>query len=120
MSLSFFSMTSYLGAKSFRVLTPNPFLGRSIIWPIEARTSKSRPKNFSIVFAFAGDSTITSFFAINLYHRLLTYYCVSQRGRDTELEKKSGLYAIYAPSPHCFFNNLIGSIQRFIHDHQSP
>src|SRR5437764_3613567 len=31
---------------------------------MEARTSKSRPRNFSIVLAFAGDSTITSFFAI--------------------------------------------------------
>jgi hypothetical protein len=35
-----------------------------MIWPIEARTVKSRPKNFSIVFALAGDSTITSFFFI--------------------------------------------------------
>ena len=34
--------------------------------PIEARTSKPRPRNFSIVFAFAGDSTITNFFAMCL------------------------------------------------------
>ena len=35
--------------------------GRSMICPIEARTSKSLPRNFSIVFALAGDSTITRF-----------------------------------------------------------
>src|SRR5947209_19116439 len=67
MSLSFFSIISYCGAKSLRVFTPSPFLGKSIIWPIEARTSKSRPRNFSIVLALAGDSTITSFFVIISY-----------------------------------------------------
>src|SRR5436305_8777426 len=33
-----------------------------MICPMEARTVKSRPRNFSIVLAFAGDSTITSLF----------------------------------------------------------
>jgi hypothetical protein len=30
------------------------------MWPMEARTSKPLPRYFSIVFAFAGDSTITN------------------------------------------------------------
>src|SRR5262245_47839272 len=64
MRWSFFSMTTYSGAKSCRVSTPNPLLGRSMMWPIEARTSKSLPRNFSMVFALAGDSTITRCFAM--------------------------------------------------------
>src|SRR5260370_41908161 len=36
-----------------------------IICPMVARTKKSCPRNFSIVLAFAGDSTITSFLAID-------------------------------------------------------
>src|SRR5438309_1471350 len=32
------------------------------MWPTEACTSYSGPRYFAIVFAFAGDSTITSFF----------------------------------------------------------
>src|SRR6202022_2620172 len=39
---------------------PNVFLGRSRTWPREALTVYSRPKYLLIVFAFAGDSTITS------------------------------------------------------------
>src|SRR5690349_9487790 len=57
-------MTSYFGSKLRLVSTPRPVRGRSMMWPIEARTSKSLPRNFSMVFAFAGDSTITRFFAI--------------------------------------------------------
>ena len=34
------------------------------MWPTEARTSNVSPRNFEIVFAFAGDSTTTSGFAI--------------------------------------------------------
>ena len=38
--------------------------GRSITWPTEAFTVKSRPRYFLIVFALAGDSTMTRFFAM--------------------------------------------------------
>ena len=40
------------------------FLGsiRSRIWPTEACTSYPSPRYWAIVLAFAGDSTITSFF----------------------------------------------------------
>src|SRR5262249_18412451 len=44
----------------FSTAIPMPRLGRSRTWPIEARTSKSFPRNFPIVRAFAGDSTMTS------------------------------------------------------------
>src|SRR5262249_34110520 len=40
--------------------TPRPFFGRSLIWPTEAMTLKSLPRYLLIVFAFDGDSTITS------------------------------------------------------------
>ena len=39
-------------------------LGRSRMCPIEEVTSKSFPKNFSMVLALAGDSTITRFLLI--------------------------------------------------------
>src|SRR6266849_3314182 len=44
--------------------TPRSFEGRSLICPIEAITMKSLPRYLLIVFALAGDSTITRFFAI--------------------------------------------------------
>jgi hypothetical protein len=37
------------------------------MWPKLEATLNSFPKNFSIVFAFAGDSTITKFFAIKRF-----------------------------------------------------
>src|ERR1700735_1614905 len=40
--------------------TPILFFGRSLIWPTEASTVKSFPRYLLIVFALAGDSTITS------------------------------------------------------------
>src|SRR2546428_13880980 len=63
--LVFFLYNFVLWRKVFARIYSQAFLGKSIICPIEAFTSKSRPRNFSIVFAFAGDSTITSFFAIH-------------------------------------------------------
>jgi hypothetical protein len=44
--------------------TPMSFFGRSMMWPIEASTTYSEPRYLLIVFAFAGDSTITSDFPI--------------------------------------------------------
>src|SRR5437870_3381059 len=41
---------------------PNCFLGRSRTCPLLARTSKSGPRYLLIVFALAGDSTMTRFF----------------------------------------------------------
>ena len=54
----------YSGAKPFSMSTPSLFLGRSRRCPMEAITLYCPPRYFSIVRAFAGDSTITrSFFA---------------------------------------------------------
>src|SRR4029450_627341 len=39
------------------------FLGRSRTWPMDAFTWKSRPRYLLIVFALAGDSTMTRFLA---------------------------------------------------------
>src|SRR5216684_5842523 len=44
--------------------TPRSFEGRSLICPIEAITMKSLPRYLLIVFALAGDSTMTKFFVI--------------------------------------------------------
>src|SRR5437899_9277613 len=55
--------TSYSAWKPFLTSTPSVFLGRSRTWPMEAFTWKSRPRYLLIVLAFAGDSTITRFFA---------------------------------------------------------
>src|SRR5271156_2606555 len=54
-------MTISSGAKlpSLRS-TPILFFGRSLMWPTEASTVKSFPRYLLIVFALAGDSTITS------------------------------------------------------------
>src|SRR5437870_757060 len=60
-------MISYSGAKLFCTSTPRPFDGRSLICPIEAFTMKSLPRYLLIVFALAGDSTTTRFFAIGLF-----------------------------------------------------
>src|SRR3984885_9415341 len=60
-TFSFPGMTMSSGAKlpSLRS-TPILFLGRSLIWPTEASTVKAFPRYLLIVFALAGDSTITS------------------------------------------------------------
>jgi hypothetical protein len=42
------------------------FWGRSRTWPKLASTTNSFPKNRLIVFAFDGDSTITSFFPLEV------------------------------------------------------
>ena len=54
----------YFGEKSESTSTPNSLDGRSAICPKLEVTLNSLPKNFSIVFALAGDSTITKFLAI--------------------------------------------------------
>ena len=46
-----------------REIAPDSF-GRSLTWPTDDLTAKSPPRYFPIVFAFAGDSTISSFFDI--------------------------------------------------------
>src|SRR3954468_18162390 len=52
------SRISYSGTKVFRS-TPIPLDGRSRTCPIDAFTTKSSPRYLLIVFALAGDSTIT-------------------------------------------------------------
>ncbi len=59
---SFFSFgTRYLGSKLFSTSTDNCDLSRSRTCPTEARTVYPLPRKRPTVFAFAGDSTITSF-----------------------------------------------------------
>src|ERR1035438_5758999 len=55
--------------------TPISFLGRSMMCPTDARTSKPAPRYFSIVFALAGDSTITSDLLIALLDYNYTLPC---------------------------------------------
>src|SRR5579864_7509847 len=67
-SASFFSLattfslpgiTTYSVSKSLSTSTPSVLLGRSFTWPSEASTVKPFPRYFWMVFAFAGDSTMT-------------------------------------------------------------
>src|SRR5579863_6105386 len=52
-------ITTYSVAKSFSTSTPRVLLGRSFTWPSDASTVKPLPRYFWMVFALAGDSTIT-------------------------------------------------------------
>src|SRR5688572_4354384 len=53
-------MGTYLGSKPFSTSTPSSLLGRSMMWPLEAKTENPRPRNLVSVRDLAGDSTITS------------------------------------------------------------
>src|SRR6266852_3921859 len=52
-------MTTYSVSKSFSTSTPRLLLGRSFTWPKDASTVNPLPRYFWIVFALAGDSTMT-------------------------------------------------------------
>src|ERR1700732_320189 len=56
---AFPGMTTYSVSKSFSMSTPRLLLGRSFTWPKEASTVNPLPRYFWIVFALAGDSTMT-------------------------------------------------------------
>src|SRR6267154_67151 len=58
-TFSFPGMTTYSVSKSFSMSTPRLLLGRSFTWPKEASTVNPLPRYFWIVFALAGDSTMT-------------------------------------------------------------
>src|SRR6266404_9059686 len=58
-TFSFPGMTKYSVSKSFSTSTPRLLLGRSFTWPKEASTVNPLPRYFWIVFALAGDSTMT-------------------------------------------------------------
>src|SRR6267143_608432 len=52
-------MTMYSVSKSLSMSTPSVLLGRSLTCPSEASTVKPLPRYFWMVFALAGDSTMT-------------------------------------------------------------
>jgi hypothetical protein len=54
----------YEGSKFFSMSTPSLLLGRSMMWPTDALTVKSLPRYLPMVFALAGDSTMTSDFIL--------------------------------------------------------
>src|SRR4051812_16759059 len=56
--------SSYTGSKPLSTSTPSLLFGRSRTCPIDASTLYSFPRYLLIVFAFAGDSTMTNAFAI--------------------------------------------------------
>src|SRR5689334_15905639 len=64
MTFTLVGSTTYSGSNLASTSTPSLFLGRSRTCPIDAITLKSRPRYLLIVFAFAGDSTMTSDLAI--------------------------------------------------------
>jgi hypothetical protein len=56
----------YLGAKSCSTSTPSVDLGKSRTCPTDALTTKRGGKNFLMVLAFVGDSTMISGFVATL------------------------------------------------------
>src|SRR5262245_17649194 len=54
-------MGSYSGSNSLSRSTPSLLFGRSMMWPFEASTRKSRPRNLWSVRDLVGDSTTTRF-----------------------------------------------------------
>src|ERR1700733_10710915 len=54
------------GAKLCSISTPSLLFGRSTTWPAAGMTWYSLPRERLIVFACAGDSTITRFFATDI------------------------------------------------------
>src|SRR5947209_17488961 len=56
---------SYSSVKSSSTATPSLLFGKSRMCPIDATTLYFRPRYLLMVFAFAGDSTTTSAFAIS-------------------------------------------------------
>ncbi len=60
-------ITLYSGVKLFSISTDSFFSGKSRMCPIDDRTKKDGPRYLPIVFALAGDSTITRlFFALDM------------------------------------------------------
>src|ERR1022692_4449522 len=57
-------MISWRGSNPCSTSTARSFLGRSLIWPSDALTTYSLPRYLLMVFALAGDSTITRAFGI--------------------------------------------------------
>src|SRR5258708_22727474 len=58
-TFSFPGMMMYSVEKSPSMSTPSLLLGRSLMWPSEASTSKSLPRYLLMLRALAGDSTMT-------------------------------------------------------------
>src|SRR3972149_1375728 len=58
--------TWYCGLKFRFVSTASRFGGRSRTWPYEALTTYPFPRNFVMVLALAGDSTMTSDFGTTI------------------------------------------------------
>src|SRR5207249_620444 len=63
---SFPGMVTYSGLNECSMSMPSVLFGRSRTWPIEARMSYLPPRKRPSVFAFAGDSTMISGFAISV------------------------------------------------------
>src|SRR6516162_9384491 len=63
-------MGSYWGSKSLSTSTPSLLFGRSMIWPLDASTMKSLPRNLFSVLDLVGDSTTTRFLPLALSPRL--------------------------------------------------
>ncbi|MNU99627.1 hypothetical protein D3C71_897690 [compost metagenome] len=72
-------LTSYSGAKLFSMSMANPFDAKSRTCPKLDFTVKSFPKYPSMVFAFAGDSTMTKFLL------MLTKFCGSKRFESVQI-----------------------------------
>src|SRR5262249_51493366 len=73
-------MGSYCGSKSRSMSTPSLLLGRSMMWPLDASTMKSLPRNLLSVLDLVGDSTTTRFLPFALPARLASISASSTTG----------------------------------------
>src|SRR5262252_6200427 len=63
-------MGTYSGVKLSSTSTPSLLFGRSMMWPLDASTMKSLPRNLFSVLDLVGDSTTTRFLPLALSPRL--------------------------------------------------
>src|SRR5208283_314787 len=93
-------ITSYSVANSLSRSTPRDFLGKSLMCPSEASTSYPAPRYFWIVFALAGDSTITKPFDNGT--SMSTNLAWNGRRRQSEGASRSSLFAFRQRGPRRF------------------
>src|SRR5580658_679689 len=99
-------ITTYSVRKSLSKSTPSDFFGKSLIWPSEASTSYPEPRYFWIVFAFAGDSTMTKPFANGT--SILRNYVMKLARFHRKAKPGSRLLAVSCRLRHCGCLSYVG------------
>src|SRR5215471_13510599 len=86
--------------------TPSLLFGKSFTWPSEAFTTKSLPRYLLIVFAFAGDSTITSDF----------FAAILRLSNKSSAQKNQ--QALFLQSPNVFLSRQLPDVPTYLQGKQ--